>query len=317
MSFTELIRKNIRFCILLPLVVAGVVFAVSLFKEPLYKSTLSLMVVQKQTEDINAQTGVKSAEQMADILSRVVDSVAFRAAVLNSGEVSIDLPEQPWRQSKVWQDYVKTKNITDTGILVIDVYQPSSVQATKLAEAVQKTLTDQSYGYLGVRAEDVFIRQLNPPAPTSNKPATPNLWLNAAVGWFFGLILVLSLLLIFPNANWFGWYRRRRNKDLADQTGELNISPSAKPVIPKRTETAGGMIFSPKLFETIDSASAFRAGVDHPMARPVTAAEPFDEPAPQSAARPGAADPAINLPGTENGDGGFVARANDILNRHL
>ncbi len=251
MTFTELIRKNIRFVILLPLVAAGLVFAASLFKEPLYKSSLSLMVVQKQTEEINAQTSVKSAEQMADILSRVVDSAAFRTAILNSGEISVDLPQQPWKQAEVWRDYVKTKNITDTGILVIDVYQPTSGQATKLASLIEKTLIDKSYGFLGTRAEDVFIRQLNPPAPTSDKPATPNLLLNAAIGFIFGLILALSHLLLFPNMGWFASGRGPRR--IFKNTPEGAASPMPAVVSSANTGEAGGMIFSPKLLGMIDA----------------------------------------------------------------
>ena len=96
MNFSELVRKIWVFVLLLPLLVAALVLVISLFKQPLYKSSLSLLVVQKQTGEVDANIAAKSAEQMADILSRVVDSESFRSAVLASG-VKVTLPEEPWK----------------------------------------------------------------------------------------------------------------------------------------------------------------------------------------------------------------------------
>src|SRR3989344_1382424 len=201
MNFSELVRKNLAFVLLLPLLVAALVLVISLFKQPLYKSSLSLLVVQKQTGEVDANIAAKSAEQMADILSRVVDSESFRSAVLASG-VKVTLPEEPWKEAKQWRKIVKTRNITDTGILVVDVYQPTSAVATKLATAVKNVLISDARDYLGVDSDSVVIRELNPPAPTQKGAATPNLLLNSIIGYLFGLITVLSLILLFPRKNW-------------------------------------------------------------------------------------------------------------------
>lgn len=289
MTFTELVRKNIRFVILFPAVVAAVVFAISLFQQDLYKSSLSLMVVQKQTEEVNAQTGVKSAEQMADILSRVIDSSSFRSAVLADRNIKLDLPEQPWKQAKEWREIVKTKNITDTGILIVDVYQPTTSQATKLAETIQMTLIDQSYGYLGTRAEDVFIRQLNPPAPTSDKPAKPNLLLNSAVGFLFGLVAALTLLLLFPS---FGTLKPAKPMTKPENV----LSEEETWQVPLDKNLSGGMIFSANLIKNLS----------HPMAHKHREVEAEEIPTPEEI-------PAANR--SDENEINFVSRANDILNR--
>jgi capsular polysaccharide biosynthesis protein len=251
MSFTDLVQKNIRFVIMLPILVAGLVFAISLFQKPLYKSSVSLLVVQKQDADIDARAAVKSAEQMADILARVVGTEAFRAAVLATGDVNVDLPREPWKRAKKWNKLVKTKNITDTGILVIDVYQPTSSLATRLTSSIEKVITTRGFDYLGVSGGTVSLRQLNPPAPTNNKPATPNLPLNTVIGWLFGVILAVSLILLFPNVNWnrfsvisFGGGGRSKS---GYSYGEAPVpAPATRPV-----QTASGLIYSEKLEEAV------------------------------------------------------------------
>lgn len=255
MTFTQLLQKNIRFVILAPIVVAGLVFAGSLFKQPLYKSSLSLLVVQQQGEEVDVQAAVKSAEQMADIMSRVVDSEAFRAAVLAS-DVKVNLPAEPWKRAKQWHKIVKTKNITDTGILIVDVYQPTSAQATKLAAAIQRILTTQGYDYLGVNPETVSLRELNPPQPTNNKPATPNLPLNSAIGWLFGIIISMSLLLLFPNTNWSGFFR---------------FGGKRKETVKHDEEPSGGLIYSEKLVKAVSTTGkSDEAPLDLPTRPEVT-----------------------------------------------
>ena len=247
-----MIRKNLNFLILLPVVVAVLALGGSLFKKPLYKSSVSLLVVQKQAEEIDARAAVKSAEQMADILSRVLDSETFRTALVATG-VNLDLSEKPWLRSKEWHKRVKTKNITDTGILIIDVYHPSNFGATKLAGAIKEVLEKNAYDYLGVNPESVIIRELNPPAPTSGGPATPNLFLNMAVAWVFGLILAISLLLLFPNVGWSAYTKF----GLGSALKRIRSLPNS---IPKKFVPQGGLLYTQKLRQAVYSQGL------HPMA---------------------------------------------------
>ena len=237
MTFSELIRENIRFVIIFPLFVAAGALVGSLFVKPMYRSSTSLMIVQKQNEEIDAQAAVRSAEQMADILSRVAGSEVFREAVLASNEVNVDLPSRPWERAKKWNKIVKTKNITDTGILVVDVYQPTSAGATKLASVVQNVLTSRGYDYLGADNESVLIRQLNSPSPTNNKPATPNIPVNTAIGFLSGLIAAFTILLLFPNFS-----LKRSNRGPKNSQNFVNSESNAE---------TSGMFYSPKLNETI------------------------------------------------------------------
>ena len=64
---------------------------------------------------------------------------------------------------------------------------------------------------MGVDADSVVIRELNPPAPTQKGAATPNLLLNSIIGYLFGLITVLSLILLFPHKNWDAFIPRAKN----------------------------------------------------------------------------------------------------------
>lgn len=328
MTFTDLIRKNLNFIIILTLLVSGLVLIVSLFQQPLYKSSLSVMVVQKQTEEVNAQTSVESAEKMADILSRVVDSQAFRVAVLANTDVNVDLPVQPWKEEERWREYVETKNITDTGILVVDIYQPTTSQATKLAASVQEVLTSKGYEYLGADPGNVYLRQLNPPSPTDDSPAKPNLFLNTAVGFLFGIILSLGLLLLFPNTSWGSFAPKVKKFGSSRQPKKR----TATNVVTKRAaQPSGGMIFSEKFINQASKDSS------HPMtkeykvdekggAHPQTVNEDYDtykvkhnkmrEQAKQGIYRGRKASPPTNLPqAQEEEKGGLVSQATSMLDK--
>src|SRR3989338_3281352 len=251
MSLTELIRKNLSFVILLPFILAGAILMISLFQQPLYKSSVSLLVVQKQSQDIDARAAVKSAEQMADILSRIIYSENFRSAVLATGDVQLRLSAEPWKQKREWEEMVKTKNITDTGILVVEVYQPTSNRATNLATAIEKVLNQNADDYLGVTTESVFLRQLNPAAPTSRRPVSPNLFLNAIAAAVFGLMAALILLILFPNTRWSNYVTFRFPFRIPKLPQRL---PAAARVYREQT-AEGGLMYSERLRQAVLNTS--------------------------------------------------------------
>ena len=265
MGIGQLILKNFKFLILFPLFIAGLVLAISAFQTPLYKSSVSLMVVQKQSEEVDARAAAQSAEQMADMLARIIHSEDFRNQVLATSSVKLQLSDKPWKVVRQWQEMVDPKNITDTGILIVDVYQPTSMQATKLASAVATVLKDKADDYLGVTTEYVFLRELNPPAPTSGRSASPNYILNGIVGWLFGMLAAFVLLLLFPNKAWNRYVTIPLPGFRSQRASQVGLGPVVSEVYAQESmegSEASGLIYSDKLRESLQNLDKIEANAE-------------------------------------------------------
>jgi len=168
--------------------------ATLVFGQPFkYRSTVQLLVVQKQSPAVDAYTAIRSAEKMADNLSAVVSTSSFLGRTLEAPYQTIDtLPSDPVKRKKAWEKTVETRVVPETGILEVSVYHPSRNQAVAYAQAVAWVLVNQSGEYHG-GGSDVEIRNIDAPL-TSNHPVRPNIFANMALAVALGLIVSLIVL---------------------------------------------------------------------------------------------------------------------------
>lgn len=177
--------------------VASLVFAVSALMEPKYRSDMSVLVIQKQSEDkIDAYSAAKSAEYLSDIFSKIIYTDSFIDDVLKSPEnVQNKFSSDREERKKEWKKEVKAEKINNTGIIEISVYDPSRNEAEKIARAISSNLFANNQKYHG-GGEKINITTIDGPI-TTKFPASPNVFLNALAGFFFGIIGSIGYLYFF------------------------------------------------------------------------------------------------------------------------
>jgi capsular polysaccharide biosynthesis protein len=193
-------KNKWRIVIVVSLAVSCLVFSVSAILPARYSSQISLLVIQKQPADkIDAFSAAKSAEYLSDILSKAVYTDMFFADVMSA-------PQKPTNQfssnhedrKKEWSKEVKTKTINNTGIIEITVLDQSRTEAEKLAQAIAWSFSSNGQKYHG--AEDrVEIKLIDGPI-TSQYPTSPNIFVNAVLGFIAGLIGSVSFIYFFPES---------------------------------------------------------------------------------------------------------------------
>lgn len=186
------LKKHWWLVLLLVVLIAGLTFTLSIIQTLKYRSTVQLLVGQKYQPGIDTYTATKSAEYLSNLLSEVVYSSSFMKETLNNPRITDDYDQSPLKRKKEWLKTVKTKVISDTGIIVIDAYHKNKNQAAQLAQAVADVLITKSNLYHG-QGDQVFIRLIDYPI-TTDYPVKPNVILNTVFGLILGLLIGLLIV---------------------------------------------------------------------------------------------------------------------------
>lgn len=222
-------------------IVAGIVvitcilvFVISIAQTPKYRSTVKILVIQKQVAGMDAYTATKASESIANTLTRVMYSSTFMQDVLESGfEIKDDFSTDPEKRAKEWKKTVETEAFTNTGIIQISTYDPEANQAEQFAYGVAYVLTSKGQQYHGGGAQ-VEIKMIDSPV-TTEKPAKPNIILNMLAG--FGLSLLVSLGII---------YLLTEEKEIALPKPSPKLAEAVKPLIRRPTPPERPREFKPK-----------------------------------------------------------------------
>lgn len=172
-------------------------FLFSLILPLKYRSSAEILVIQKQTSEIDPYTSVKSADKVADTLTKVIYSSSFFDKVLKSGyKIEKDaFGEEEIKRRKEWRKTIETKVIRGTGIFKIDVYHKDQEQAKQIAYGIVYVLSKYGDEFHG-GGDFIKIKTIDYPL-TSRRPVKPNLILNILFGFVFGLILGVIYVFLF------------------------------------------------------------------------------------------------------------------------
>lgn len=186
------LKKSWWLVLLLVVLITGLTFTVSLAQTLKYRSTVRLLVGQKYQPGIDTYTATKSAEYLSNLLSEVVYSGSFMNEVLSDKKIIDNFDQRPIKRQKEWLKTVKTKTVSNTGILVIDAYSANKSQATQLAQTVADVLITKGNLYHG-QGDQVFIKLIDYPL-TTDYPVKPNIIFNTAFGLVLGFLLGLIVI---------------------------------------------------------------------------------------------------------------------------
>ncbi|MFA6537579.1 MAG: hypothetical protein WCT18_04265 [Patescibacteria group bacterium] len=199
----EIIRRDWRKIIIIALGVVLIAVIITLFQPFLYRSSLSVYVVQKSGFSIDAYSAAKSEERLATKLAQLVYSSTFFEKVANS-EFNIDrnyFPIDEQKKREKWNRTIEANVPAGLSRLDISLYHTDPKQSLALAKAVGSILLNNKNEFIGI--SDVDLRILDTPL-VSKYPVRPNIILNLLGSMIIGLLFGLAYVLLF--------YKQERDK---------------------------------------------------------------------------------------------------------
>jgi len=199
-------------------ILAALLTGVFTFVQPLkYGAESKLLVIQNFPAGADAYSVSRANEYLGGLLADVVSSRTFYDEVMESG-FSIDkkyFSSKGDRREEIknWKKTVKAVSVGDKGIININIYHVDSVQADQIARAVNYVLKTKNQNYHGIQS-GVSVKVIDNPI-VSSFPIKPNIALNFALAFAFGLIAGLSYVYLFPERKYDLrlWPSRRRRME--------------------------------------------------------------------------------------------------------
>ena len=197
-NYQKLIYRNKGIISIITVSVLAIALVVNVFVRDLdYSANTQLLVIQQQESSIDSVSASKSAERIAESLSKVIYTSDFRDKVLATSIVSDTLLEStdPGDQKKEWEKKVAAQALAESGLVRITTYDADPAMAKSLADAVSFVLLRNGADYHG-GGDSILIRKVDE-AIVSNFPVRPNIVLTVFSSLILGFIVSLSYLVAF------------------------------------------------------------------------------------------------------------------------
>lgn len=193
--------KNILTVGFISLLLGLLAFSISLWQTPRYKSTVKLLAVFNQT-NIDTYTASKTANYITGILGEVIYSDTFIDSVYKSDTNLVSsLSANPEQRQKDWKKIIKSKILDNKGIVTIDVFGNDRYQTNLLATNIGYTIISQ-HGLYDGSADRVSLKMIDVPSIFESW-STTKIISDGLIGLLAGLLLGLTLVIIFPNHRLF------------------------------------------------------------------------------------------------------------------
>lgn len=193
--FTQ-IRQYVAILIITTILFTVAGFAVSKAQIPQYKSTVQLLIIQKYSENFDAYTAQRSAETLAESLSKIIYTSSFREQALKAPfQINDNFSQDPKERKDEWKKSIGAR-IVNPGNIEISVYQQDAKQAEQLAYGIAYIMVTKGADYHG-GAQQVEIKMIEKPL-TSQTPVKPNTLLNTILGFVLGILTSLGIIFLLP-----------------------------------------------------------------------------------------------------------------------
>lgn len=199
-SFIEILSQKWRVLFWFTVFTVVLSLVVSLVQIPKYKATVAVLITQKYGYNTDVYAAAKFTEYLSNLLNQVIYSKSFLDQVLVSDfGVKNDFSVIPEKRTRQWKRMVKSRVISNTGIISISIFHRDRVQAEHIADAVSNILVTKSDQYHGA-GQQVTVRIIDGPT-TRVKPAIPNYPVNLSAGLILGLVLGSMLIYLYPGVH--------------------------------------------------------------------------------------------------------------------
>jgi hypothetical protein len=222
--------KNILTVGCLALLLGLVAFSVSLWQTPKYKSTVKLLTVFNQA-NVDTYTASKTANYITGILGEVAYSDSFVNSVYQSDSNLIDtLGNNSEIRQKNWKKAVKLNILENKGVIIIDTYGDNKYQTNLLSSTIGSVIISQ-HGLYDGSADRTVIKMIDSPSVYEDWAIT-KIARDTGIGLLAGLLLGLTLVIIFPSHKLFEFSTKRGFENQIDKE-------PAQPEITVQPRTAG------------------------------------------------------------------------------
>lgn len=252
------IIRQVSFIILITAALAGGAWYYSNNQTPEYSSRVGLFIIQEQEGTYDPSVSIRSAEQIASVLSDVVLTEDFIDEIISAG---FWIPKDLYMDANVrreqWPKIVSAQ--ARGSFMDITIYHPNHSSAESLAAATAYVLTSKSAKWHG-GGDSVAVKVVDTPR-TSSAPIRPNTPLNTAAGAMTGLLVSVALIMY---RNYFAEPRvHTTEKNSAKQSDERAVPVT---VIKKKSKSGARNIedINAVLGEYNEQQFSARIGVTEP-----------------------------------------------------
>ncbi len=174
----------------------GLVLALLIsFVQPLrYSSTVRLLILQDSGSSVDAYTASRAEERIAENLATILYTTTFFDQVMGAG-FSIDrnaFPDNDRKRRRLWSRTVDASVSRGSGLLTISAYHKDVTQAEQIARAIAFVFTQNVSEYTSGGSAQVSLVD----SPLNSRwPVKPNIFGNAASGFFLGCLVGVASVL--------------------------------------------------------------------------------------------------------------------------
>jgi len=187
-NYLKILKQNWQAMILFTAALVILVTIISLLQPFEYRAKVNLLIIQKQTQTLDAYAAARAAERMAANLATVIKTDSFFKKVIGAnGAIDISWPVKESQRREMCQEMITAKALPESGMLTVNVFYRDADQAKIVAQTVANVLSAQGADYHG-GGDSVLIKIVDP-AIVSNYPVRPNIILNLAGAVILGLVL--------------------------------------------------------------------------------------------------------------------------------
>jgi len=185
-NYLNLIKSNWQAIAITTAVLVLLTIIISLIQPFEYRARTGFLIVQNQTQGLDAYAAAKASERLATNLANIIKTDSFYQKVLSTGLNNIELPEKESARRKAWEKMVNTQIAQESSIMTVDVFYKDKLKAEKVSKAIALVLVNDSAEYHG-GGSSVIIKMVNTPL-VSNYPVRPNIIFNVFSALMIGLI---------------------------------------------------------------------------------------------------------------------------------
>ncbi|MDP3794940.1 MAG: hypothetical protein Q8R13_03365, partial [bacterium] len=158
------IRQHIGKIILWGLLLGSLSFLFSIVLTKRYRVTTDFLMVQNAISFRDLYSLSKSAEYAGNVLSDAIYSELFFKEVLRTDLVNSRLfPAEANARLETWKETVRVRKNFQSSILTIEVFDDKKENATRLAQAIAKVLTERNHVFRTGTPDGLTMKVLSGP----------------------------------------------------------------------------------------------------------------------------------------------------------
>lgn len=194
-GFGTIARESFSQGLALGIAIAVFGVAAAFVVQERFKASADFMISSAQ-EGQDYYTATRSAEYMSRVLSEIVYSESFIAAVVDTKRVDTAfLPRDKKDRLEQWSKMLAVKKNGELGLIRISVTGESDREVSRISQAIIAVLGEKSAELFGNGGDKVSVRLLSGPI-IENNPSASALGSIVIIGLMFGVFAVFAWRLV-------------------------------------------------------------------------------------------------------------------------